>query len=269
MNDLANTLRHDKERTYGTFMVVVGCVIWLLLLGVLVVTAVTKPAGLLPIAIELVVISLVIYFGQCLTRAYIYGHYVMVTPQQFPGLYAMVQDGAKQLGMDEAPTAFVYNSSGVMNAMAVRLVGRRFVWLTSAIIDADTEQQIRFVIGHELGHHAFGHLTPLKRLLKFPGHFIPFLAPAYSRGREFSCDRMGAYLANDLPASLSALQMLASGSARLNETMRSDLFMQQEELVPPIAGFFLKIVSPYPRLTKRVAEVHAYFGTRKTPQSLS
>lgn len=51
------------------------------------------------------------------------------------------------------PQTFVYNSSAVLNAMALRLVGRqRYIWRSSALLDADNDEQVRFVIGHELGH---------------------------------------------------------------------------------------------------------------------
>jgi len=34
-------------------------------------------------------------------------------------------------------------------------------------------------------------------LLKLPGWIVPFLGAAYSRSRELTCDRVGAYLAQD------------------------------------------------------------------------
>ena len=46
-----------------------------------------------------------------------------------------------------------------MNVMALTLVGRaRYIWLTSALIDADSDDQVRFVIGQEIGHHVSSHL---------------------------------------------------------------------------------------------------------------
>jgi Zn-dependent protease with chaperone function len=173
----------------------------------------------------------------------------------------MVTQSATKIGLRRVPTTFVHNSSGVMNAMAVRLFGGRYVWLTSALRDADTDSQVRFVLGHELGHHAFGHLDRWRNLLKLPGHFVPFLGVAYSRSRELSCDRMAAYMANDLDSSLSALQMLACGSARLNSQMNPAAFQDQERLIPPVTGFILNLFSGYLRITKRVASVANFFGT--------
>jgi Zn-dependent protease with chaperone function len=264
-------VRHPKEKTYGRVMLVVGPVLWACLLAFVLLEE--QP---LLAAVIVGVYALAIWAASAIVRAflraYMLGHYVMVGPNQFPHIHAMVEDGAKKLGLAEAPTAFVYNSGGVMNAFAVRLIGRtRYVWLTSALIDADNEEQLRFVIGHELGHHVAGHLDDIPNLLHWPAMIVPFLGPAYSRARELTCDRVGAYLVNDVNVSRSALQMLACGSAKLNAQMNGAAFAAQDRLVPPVAGFLLKIVSRYPRLTKRVEEVARWLesqGSRpagKTP----
>ena len=172
----------------------------------------------------------------------------------------MVVQGSAEIGLRRAPATFIRSSSGVINAAALKLLGYRYVWLNSALLDADTDAQVHFIVGHELGHHACGHLDRWRNLLKFPAHFVPFLGRAYSRARELSCDRIGAYLAHDLEASLSALQMLACGSARLNAQMNPVAFRSQEQLVPPIAGFILHVFSGYPRLTRRVEAVSAFFA---------
>ena len=209
--------------------------------------------------IEILIIWGAFVLGRILTRAYIYGHYVLIGPEQFPELHQMVAEGAANIGLAEAPQAFVFNSAGLINALAVRLMGANYVWLTSALIDADTDAQVRFVIGHELGHHAAGHLDWRKNLLMLPGWIVPFLGQAYSRSRELTCDRVGAYLAQDLDAARSALQVLACGSIKLNPLMNQQAFEAQEQMVPPIAGLIVHIFSYYPRLSRRVEELTRYF----------
>lgn len=258
--DLVKRLRHPNEQLSGTLMLVFGLLFWVLIGGGIFVSAATRPLVVMPLALEILIFVVVIGIFRLLLRAHVYGHYVMISPEQFPHLHEMIVEGAKEIGLKQAPMAFVFNSSGVMNAMALKLIGRRHVWITSAILDCTDDAQIRFVIGHELAHHAAGHLDFWRNLLKFPGHFVPFLGPAYSRARELTCDRIGCWLSHDLAASKSALQMLACGSAKLNAAMNPAAFQAQEAMVPPIAGFFLAIFSHYPRLTQRVAEVSAFFG---------
>lgn len=253
-------VRHSKEKLYGTVMLVIGILIWAIAaIAVLAVAMLQSLAIVFMVALYVAIFWFIGFVGRALVRAYMMGHYVMVSEQQFPHIHAMVQDGTKALGLKEAPQAFVYNSSGVMNAMALTLVGRtRYIWLTSQLIDADSDEQVKFVIGHELGHHVAGHLNTLPGILRLPAYIVPFLGQAYSRGRELTCDRVGLIVCRNLQASRTALQMLACGSAKLNAQMNPAAFEAQERMVPSIAGFFLHIFSLYPRLTRRVEAVSQF-----------
>ncbi|WP_210485698.1 M48 family metallopeptidase [Microvirga antarctica] len=185
-----NALRHPKERIYGALMLWIGALVWLAVAAGAVLSQAFRIA-ILPAAIYLVVIWLVLTIARVLIRAHMFGHHVLVGPDQFPHIHAMVEEGARRLGLAEAPMTFVYNSQGVMNAFALRLIGKqRYVWIASALIDADTDEQLRFVIGHELGHHVAGHLDALPHVVRLAGFLIPALGPAYSRARELTCDRI-------------------------------------------------------------------------------
>ena len=261
MNNVIDQLRHPKEKAYGAVMYVVGALGWLAIAAIVILTLLSsKPTQAYVLLAEIVVFSLVVLIIKIFYRAHVFGHYVLIGDNQFPQLHEMVASGAKTLGLARTPETFVYNSHGMMNAFAMRVFGRRYVMLTSALIDADDDQQVRFVIGHELGHHAAGHLSFWKNTLKFPAHIVPFLGPAYSRARELTCDRAGAYLAQNLDASRGALQMLACGSARLNTSMNRDAFEAQEAMVPAISGFIKHIFSHYPRHTARVRALSIYFA---------
>lgn len=259
MEDLVEQMRHSKERRYGRLMMICGGVLWGLLELMLLASILTGQSVTLALLLYGLVIWGAIEIGKILTHAYIYGHYVLIGPEQFPELHQMVSDGAAHIGLPEAPKAFVFNSAGLIKAFALRLMGGRYVWLTSALIDAETDAQVRFAIGHELGHHAAGHLDWRMNLLRLPGWIVPFLGAAYSRSRELTCDRIGAYLAQDLEAARSALQALACGSARLNAAMNYEAFEAQENMVPPIAGSIVHIFSDSPRLSARVDELTRYF----------
>ncbi|MEB2846061.1 M48 family metallopeptidase [Endobacterium cereale] len=264
-----STVRHPKEKFYGTLMLVIGTLVWAgLAAGVAYVAMNDDPMILFGFASYIAMFWFSSFVARALLRAYMIGHYVMVSEQQFPHLHKMVQEGAQAIGLKDAPQASVYNSSGVMNAMALTLVGRtRYIWLTSQLIDADDEEQVKFVIGHELGHHVAGHLDTLPGLMRLPAYMMPLLAQAYSRGRELTCDRIGYIVSNNLQASRTALQMLACGSAKLNSQMNPAAFEAQEKMVPSTAGFFLHIFSLYPRLTRRVEAVGQF--AEKAPAGTS
>jgi len=258
--EIISRLRHPKEDGYGIVMMIFGIMYWLIIIAVVAAAAYAQPASLIVYAAYAIGFVLVMLLSSALFKARIFGSYILIGPDQFPHLHRMVENGAASLGITPAPTAFLYNSNGLINAFARRLFGGRYIFLTSALVEADTDEQIKFVIGHELGHHAAGHLNLMKNIVKGPAHFVPFLGPAYSRSRELTCDRVGAYLSNDQKASRSALQMLACGCRRLNSSLNCDAFEAQEKLVPPFWGWVLLIFSRYPRTTQRSLAVSSFFA---------
>jgi len=255
-----SALRHGKERLHGATVTALSAVIWLALLAD-VAFAVWKhgPHVLAAVVLQVGAIALFFRVAHLFTRAYMAGHYVVVSPQQFPRLHGAVADASARLGLATTPAVYLYNSNGLANAFARRMLGRRYVVLASAIVDTDSEAQLRFIAGHEVGHHAAGHMDFWGVLLRLPGMLVPFAGPAYSRARELTADRMGAYCAGRRDAARGALQMLACGSARLNPEMNLDAFQDQERTVPPVSGFLLDVMSPYPRTTRRVLEVDRFF----------
>ena len=182
------------------------------------------------------------------------GNMVLVSEEQFPHIHAMVEEGAKKLGID-TPEAFIYNSNGLFNAFARQVFGRKYLLLTSAIVDANTDEQIRFIIGHELGHHAAGHLSLSGFLLRLPARIIPFLHKAYSRQCEFTCDKLGYYVSKDAEHSCKAISMLGCGCQRLNASLNLFAFEKQEQWVPATSGFITEIFRTHPRLTRRVIAI--------------
>ena len=256
----ANT-RYPREGLYGALLSVSGAILWMIFVAIMGGLFLHGRTVFVVYASYIIGFALLLVVSALFFRAHIYGHYVLVGPAQFPHLYEAVVEGAARLGLSPVPVAFVYNSNGLLNAFARRLFGRRFVFLTSALIEIETDAQVRFVIGHELGHHAAGHLNPYRNLLRLPGHLVPFLGRAYSRRRELTCDRVGAYLSEDLHACRSALGMLACGCQRLNASLDCEAIEAQERLVPGFMGWLTLIFSRYPRTTQRVAAISGFSRT--------
>ena len=254
---IVNKLRNGKERTYNVLTLVLGVVLWpLLALGGL--AALANPTTGAVVGAYVVyglLIWLFYYLASLFYRANAFGNMILLGPQQFADLHEMVVSGSKELGFKQAPRAFLYNSNGVFNAFARRIFGGNYVFLTSALVEASSDEQVKFVIGHELGHHAAGHLNGWLNFVRAPSHAVPFLGAAYSRSREYTCDSVGAYLSKDLTASRGALQMLGCGCRRLNAAMSCEAFMAQETMVPPVFGFLNEIFRGHPRLTRRIAAI--------------
>ncbi len=113
--------------------------------------------------------------------------------------------------------------------------------------------ELDFVIGHELGHLACGHLT----WLLLPARIIPLLGPAYSRACEYTCDRCGHAVVGDLERSSRALAVLAAGG-RCAATLDLDAFVAQREETRSFWMAIYELNATHPYLSKRVAALREH-----------
>ncbi|WP_318488845.1 M48 family metallopeptidase [Photobacterium leiognathi] len=258
-----SALRHPKENLYRMLCIIIGGLIWAaLLLGTL-----------FSILVFLIPIAFFLWLSSKFFQASIFGNAVHVNNNQYTSLNTMANEIATALNIKNKPEMFIVNAQGLTNALAVKFLARKYTLLFSDLVDLLWEEkkqdQLRFVIAHELAHHAAGHVNFWINLLMKPAMFVPFLGSAYSRACELTCDRIAAEIVNDKQASLNALIALASGSKELLAATNNDSFVQQELSVPAVFGFLQEITSSHPRMTKRVIAINNYQGNTQEPNLIA
>jgi Zn-dependent protease with chaperone function len=152
------------------------------------------------------------------------GSAVRAGDRQFPRLYRTYAEAAATLDVRELPE--IYVMTGPMpNAMCIGL-DTPFIVVNSALVDLLDEEELRFVLGHELGHARSGHAlyqSVLIFLIRLSGviGWMPIgvlgvraLIAAlmeWSRKAELSGDRAGLLAVQDPSAALRTHMKLASG----------------------------------------------------------
>ena len=140
---------------------------------------------------------------------------VRVTPRQFPELYELFQETKSVLGISWHVDLFVQQQFS-LNAFAAG-VEYPHVTLTTELLSHLTQEELRFVLGHELGHihcqhilyHQIGIYLP--RLITLMGSATLGLGALVGTGfevalydwirkSEFSADRAGLLACQDLNA---------------------------------------------------------------------
>jgi Zn-dependent protease with chaperone function len=255
MEDVVKLYRTSKETTYNFALCTIGVLIYCAFIYFLITAEESTLMGFLPLAFYILLFAMFFIASALLFRANALGNMILISEEQFPHLHQFIKEGAHRLGMDSPPEAFLYNSNGLINAFARQTFGKKYLLLTSSIVDAVTDEQIKFIIGHELGHHVAGHLNALGYWLRFPARIIPFLHKAYSRQCEYTCDKLGYYVSRDVENSCTAIQMLGCGCEKLNGKMSLFAFVKQENLVPSTTGFIAELLRSHPRLTRRVIAI--------------
>jgi len=132
-----------------------------------------------------------------------------------PSIHKMATHCAERLSMDIPLELYVYSSATLNAACFKPEEGRLFVMFSSSLLEGFTESELRFVMGHEFGHHVYAHHDiPIGYLLKGqskPGPRLALDLFSWSRNAEISADRAGAWCAMDFNGVASALFKLSSG----------------------------------------------------------
>src|SRR6266511_2906858 len=154
------------------------------------------------------------------------GRAIRVDHRQHPRVHRLFAEAAANLDVAERPQLFIQVSRGINGACVG--MSRPFIVVTSRAVELYDDDELRFVLGHELGHLLSGHavyrtmmgiLTSLAARLPFVSLVSPvilFGLHEWWRKAEVSADRAGLLSGQDPAASLRA-HMKTAGGGDLSE----------------------------------------------------
>ena len=95
MENVVEQMRHAKERLYGRLTMIIGIVLWAIFAAALVFEVINgNYISLVAVIVYALIFWVFFIVGHLLLRAYIYGHYVLIGPDQSPHIHQMVVEGA-------------------------------------------------------------------------------------------------------------------------------------------------------------------------------
>lgn len=218
--------------------------------------------------IELAVASAVRVFKER-ERGRLLGNAVKVSSRQFPRIHAIATECSQTLGII-APQVYIVNSPH-FNAGTFGTDEESFIVIHSALVDHYTDEELRFVIGHECGHIHNSHVVYLTTL-----HFLRVIAEAnlgllvmpailplnaWSRRAEITSDRAGMLCARDPVVAARALTKLVVGSRSLYEEFDLEAFLEQYEEGKESIGRYMEALASHPFLPKRVLAMRVFAET--------
>ena len=152
-------------------------------------------------------------------RSSMEGHSLKVQKDLLPDFYALCQEVKEKLHYEGKVDFYITGDSSV-NAFSVAAEDEdepNIVNVNSALFDLMSEDELRFVLGHELGH-LINEDTRLSRLVQFvfpPETAVPvslmYKIRLHSQLAELVADRYGYMAAGDLGVCVTAFFKLASG----------------------------------------------------------
>lgn len=205
---------------------------------------------------------------------------VEITRDQFPerkGLYGIIEDCASILHLEKVPRVFVVNDP-TLNAYTTNFVDPVIVINSGLMNNFETNDELRFIIGHEMGHIACKHVkwNMVVRVLigalgtddGGPGTIIsrasviPMLK--WYREAEMSADRAALLCVQDQETCEQALARLSLGlPRRLVGRIDIDAFLAQggDREISAFAETYVslqQIVRSHPFPCTRIQELRKY-----------
>jgi Zn-dependent protease with chaperone function len=177
-----------------------------------------------------------------LLRVQLTGSNLRVTADSFPEVHAQLLAACRVLDLPAPPELYV-GGGGDINAFTAG-VESPIVVLSSSAVDLLSEDELFFVIAHELGHVKSGHV-----LYYQIAEFLPVIAEvvgsatfgigellgaglqvallSWKRQSELTADRAGLLAAQDVTVAIAALQKLAGLPHRYYDRVNVDDFVAQ------------------------------------------
>ncbi len=180
-------------------------------------------------------------FNERAVRLVFLGSAVRVDERQFATLHRLLGEVARTLDAPELPEMYVV-ADPVPNAMTIGM-NKPFIVLNSGTVDLLDEEEVRFVIAHELGHAMSGHAvyqTMLQRMIQLSGALaavplgslglraIMAALHEWSRKAELSADRAGLLATQD-PATAFRVHMQMASGGHLDDLDATSFFAQGQE----------------------------------------
>ena len=226
-----------------------------------------------------------------------------VTKQNMPEVYKIYEETCEVLNMPYAPQLYL-SELPVANAFAVG-ADKAYINVTSELFFRLNELEIRFLLGHELGHILCEHTkyNMLVRLMLHMGYSVPgidkILMPImnatispllmlWSRRSEFSADRAGLLACQDIDTAASFFLKICGLPLNFYGKVKpSSIFDQaadfqklmDKSLVDTALASMSVMNSSHPRAITRVAELKGWIddgmydeilnGTENTRKSLA
>ena len=161
-----------------------------------------------------------------------------------------------------------------LNAYTFGISGPKVVVLYSSLIKVMDADELRFIIGHELGHVQLGH-TWLNTLIGgMAGIPAPYEAAIlltcafrwWNRACEYSADRAGLLTCGGLNSAISALIKLGSGGQARTpaELERALKLIDQED--DNTWNVLAETLASHPMIIRRINELRRYAATNEYRQ---
>ncbi|HEX2095068.1 MAG TPA: M48 family metallopeptidase [Longimicrobiaceae bacterium] len=215
------------------------------------------------------------FFGERPIRLAFQANAVRVSATQFPRVHELYREAARVLDPPGEYPLYV-TQTPLVNAGAWGME-KPFITVNSGTLGLLTDTELKFILGHELGHIMSGHAlyrTMMYILLQLANLGFPIVGLAaravltalmeWYRKAELSCDRAGLLAVQDPEAAMTTMLKFAGGGTNAQTNLaefiqQADEYRQSGDLADQVFKVLntLDLTHPFPVI--RVAEMRSWF----------
>jgi Zn-dependent protease with chaperone function len=203
---------------------------------------------------------------------YILASSIFIDQQSFPDLFELLSHCSKALGIPIPHAVTRHTDAALFNAYTAGTDEYSFINISSTLCQEFSKEEATFVIGHECGHVASGHMVyhtlawtlanaahqlgTVGRLLQMTAG-IPLMA--WSRRSEVTGDRAGLLCCGDIAVAERALLRLVTGLADVDRVDMED-FLRRYKDVQDYHGFSKahEFFATHPLIPKRILALRLF-----------
>lgn len=216
------------------------------------------------------------------------GSHFRITRESCPELYALIKEVEETLDITDRPK--IYTKWGyAINGYTTGTKDNTLMMLNSGAVDLLTDNQLKYVVGHEMGHIKSNHV-----LYHMMAEFLPSIislipggniltAPIqlallyWQRMSELTADRAGLLACQDKEAALESIVKMAGLPLKYFDNINEDAFLKQAEEFAKMHEGFINgamanisiMTSTHPWTVYRAAELVKWINSGEYDRILS
>lgn len=145
-------------------------------------------------------------------RMHLLSNSLKVTEEITPKIFSVIKKILQQLSILDIELECYVNNDSNMNASCFSLGNdvNLIIIISSGLVNTMTQDELAFVIGHEIGHYLFGHLD-YAEIKREKNALLDMKLSRIYQSHEISADRIGLICSGSLESSLRAIVKTVSG----------------------------------------------------------
>ncbi len=239
-------------------------ILLLTVLVVLLVIAFTAAATVCGSAIFVPLVVIIGYFASRNNHHALLAQGQQVTPESAPGMIPIIEMNSARLQVEPVDVFIV--PSNRLNAYTFGMDSPKAIVLYSPLFNIMDQDEIQFILGHEMGHVKLGHTwlnTLVGGMAGIPSSYgaLAIMELAFrwwNRACEYSADRAGVLACSKPAKAITALIKLEAGPAARTQAGMQAAIQHIEAEDGDILQNITELVATHPMIAKRVDEIRKF-----------